>query len=76
MDEMQMLKIIEQYCRKKDAQYEGTTITRVADRKTVFVEQTGESGRAIVMTEYKVDGATYWAGYSPQSKTVFISNAA
>jgi hypothetical protein len=27
------------------------------------------------MTEYKVDGVTYWAGYSLRSQTVYISQA-
>jgi hypothetical protein len=46
---------------------EDMKVTRVANRKTVFVEQIGESGRADMMTEYKVDGATGWAGYSSSS---------
>jgi hypothetical protein len=68
MNGMQMLKIVEQYCRKIDSKYEDIKVTRVADRKTVFVEQIGESGRAVMMTEYKVDGAICWAGYSSHSQ--------
>jgi len=48
-------------------------ITRVPDWKTVFVEQSGEIGRSIIMTEYKVDGKSYWAGYSLRSQTVYVS---
>ncbi len=71
MDEYQMLKIVEQYVK-------GTTggefkITRVPDMKTVFVEQIGDMGRSIIMNSYKVDGKTYWAGYSSRSSTIFIS---
>jgi hypothetical protein len=44
----------------------------------MYVEQIGEEsgGRSIMMTEYKVDGATYWVGYSLRSQTVYISQAA
>ena len=76
MDATKLLTIVEQYCRKIVSTFEDIKVTRIANWKTVFVEQSGESGRAIVMTEYKVDGATYWAGYSPRSQTVFISQAA
>lgn len=73
MNEMQMLKIVEQYSRKT-APVEGQVkVMRVADYKTVYVEQIGEYGRSIVLSEYKVDGKTYWAGYSSQSETVFVS---
>jgi hypothetical protein len=76
MNGMQMLTIVEQYCRKIDSQYKDITVTRVADRQTVFVEQIGEGGRSVMMSEYKVDGATCWAGYSLRSQTVYISMAA
>lgn len=76
MDRMQMIRIVEQYCRKIDSDYKDITVTRVADRKTVFVEQIDESGRAVMLSEYKVDGATCWAGYSTRSQTVYISLAA
>ena len=76
MNGMQMLTIVEQYCRKVASTYEDIKITRIADQKTVFVEQTGESGRAVMLNEYKVDGITCWAGYSTRSQTVYISMAA
>lgn len=76
MDEMQMLKIVEQYCRKIASTYEDIKIMRIADRKTMFVEQSGESGRSVMLTEYKVDGITWRAGYSSRSQTVYISLAA
>jgi hypothetical protein len=76
MDGMQMLKIVEQYCRKIASTYKDIKVTRVADRKTVFVEQIGESGRAVMLTEYKVDGISCWAGFSTRSQTVYISMAA
>jgi hypothetical protein len=72
----QMLGIVEQYCRKIASTYEDIKITRIADWKTMFVEQTGESGRAVMLSEYKVDGITCWAGYSTRSQTVYISMAA
>jgi hypothetical protein len=73
MDERQMLRIVESYYRKPESQYEGINITRVPNWKTVFVEQIGESGRAVMMNQYKVDGSTCWAGYSSRSQTIFIS---
>ena len=76
MDAKQLMTIVEQYCRKIDSTFEDIKVTRVADRKTVFVEQSGESGRAVMMNEYKVDGAICWAGYSSRSQTIYISLAA
>ena len=71
-----MLTIVEHYCRKISLEDNDVTITRVADRKSVFVEPGGDSGRAIMMSEYKVDGIICWAGYSSRSETVYISLAA
>jgi hypothetical protein len=76
MNTEQMLEIVEQYCRKIASTYENIKITRIADWKTMLVEQTGESGRAVMLNEYKVDGMTCWAGYSTRSQTVYISMAA
>ena len=76
MNSGQLLEIVEQYSRKSEAEYGDITVTRVPDRKTVFVEQTDGVGRAILMDKYEVDGATYWAGYSSRSETVYISLAA
>ena len=75
MDTKQMLSIVENYCRQIDLEDKEIKVTRVPDRKSVFVEQIGESGRAIMMSEYKVDGATCFAGYSSRSQTVYISMA-
>jgi hypothetical protein len=75
MDGMQILKIVEQYCRKIDSTHEDFKVTRIADQKTMFIEQSGESGRAVMLAEYKVDGITCWAGYSSRSQTVYISMA-
>jgi hypothetical protein len=43
--------------------------------KTVFIEQTGANGRSVIMNPFKVDGKTYWAGYSSPSETIYISHA-
>ena len=75
MDEEFMLKIVEQYNQKSDTEIEDIKIVRVPDFKTVFVEQIGGVGRSIILTEYRVDGKKYWAGYSSRSQTVFISRA-
>jgi hypothetical protein len=73
MDSKQMLSIVEHYCRKIDFEDKDIKVTRVADKKSVFVEQVGDGGRAVMMSEYKVDGTTCFAGYSSRSQTVYIS---
>jgi len=73
----QLLKIVERYnSRQSEAEPDGIKVTRVADQKTVFVEQIDGVGRAVMMDKYQVSGATYWAGYSSRSETVYISLAA
>jgi hypothetical protein len=75
MDEKRMLDIVEKYSRQNDVGDGEIKVSRVPDWKTVFVEQIGEVGRSIILTEYKVDGKTYWAGYSSRSQTVYVSQA-
>jgi len=75
MNEMQMIKIVEQFSRKSEPVDSQITVTRVPDYKTVYIEQIEGIGRSIVLSEYKVDGKTYWAGYSSLSDTVFVSHA-
>lgn len=75
MNEMQMTRIVEQFSRKSESVDRQAKVTRVPDYKSVYVEQINGSGRSIVLSEYKVDGKTYWAGYSNLSDTVFISQA-
>ncbi len=76
MNSDQLLKIVEQYSRKSETGYGDIKVRRIPDRKTVFVEQVDDVGRAIMMDKYQVDGAIYWAGYSSRSETVYISLAA
>jgi hypothetical protein len=76
MNADQLLKIVEQYSRKSESGYGDIKVRRIPDRKTVYVEQVDDVGRAIMMDKYQVDGATYWAGYSSRSETVYISQAA
>ena len=75
MTSSELLRIVEQYSQKNDAGYGDITVTRIPDQKTVFVEQFDGVGRSIMMDKYNVDGATYWAGYSSRSETVYISLA-
>ena len=75
MNQMRMLKIVEQYSRQGEMVDEEITVVRVPDWKTVYVEQSDGIGRAIVMTEYKVNEKTFWAGYSTHSQTVYVSRA-
>ena len=77
MDEKQLLReMVDCFARTGCEQKGEIKVKRVQDRKTTYVEQSGESGRSIMMNEYKVDGKTYWAGYSSRSQTVYISLAA
>ena len=73
-----LLRIVERYIRKSPPESTDIIVTRVADRQTMFVEQVGKEsgGRAVMMTEYQIDGTTCWAGHSLRSGTVYISLAA
>jgi hypothetical protein len=73
MDEKLMAAIVERFSRHESIVDGDFHVTRVPDWKSVFVETIGESGRAIVMTEYKVNGKIYWAGFSTRSQTVYVS---
>lgn len=73
MNQMEMLKIVEQYSRNAGVVEGQMKIIRVPDSKTMYVETIGEIGRSIFFNEYKVDGKTYWAGYSSRSDTFFLS---
>ena len=75
MNEMQMIKIVEGFIRNVEPVAGQVKVIQIPDYKTVYVEQVGQSGRSIMLTEYQVDGKTYWAGYSPSSATVFVSKA-
>lgn len=67
---------MEHYSWTSEAGNGATKVTRVPDQKTVFVEQIGGVGRALMMDKAQVDGITYRAGYSSRNETVYISLAA
>jgi hypothetical protein len=73
MNQVEMLKIVEQFSRNPEGIAGTVKITRVPDSITMHVETIGEVGRSIFFNEYKVDGETYWAGYSTRSDTVYVS---
>ncbi len=75
MNEIQITEIVERFCRKSEPAEGPIKVIRIPDYKTVYVEQFGEDGRSIILTEIKVDGKTYYAGYSSLSETVFVSQA-
>ncbi len=75
MNDKQLLTIVEQYSRKIETGFGEIKVTRIPDRKTMYVEKMGGEGDAIMLNEYKIDGRTYWAGYSSLSQTVYISLA-
>lgn len=77
MNEKQLLReMVDIYARTGSEQVGEIKVRRVQDRKTTYVEPNGESGRSIMMNEYRVDGKIYWAGYSSRNQTVYISLAA
>jgi len=75
MNSNQLLKIVELYNRDNHANFGEIKISRIADWKSTFVEQTDEVGREVTLQEFKVDGTTYWAGFSTRSHTVYLSLA-
>jgi len=76
VDEKQLLHdMVVLYARTGSLEDGEIKIQRVQDRKTTYVEPNGEGGRSIFMNEYKVDGKTYWAGFSSRTHTVYISLA-
>ena len=75
MNRMDLLKIVEQFSRNTGVVEGPVKVIRVADSITMYVETIGEAGRSIFFNEYKVDGKTYWAGYSSRSDTVFVSQS-
>lgn len=77
MDEKKLLQeMVDQYDRTESEQDGEIKVKRVQDRKTTYVEPDGESGRTVLLNEYKVNGKIYWAGFSSRSQTVYISLAA
>lgn len=73
MNQREMLEMVEQFSRNTEVEEGKIKVTRVPDSITMYVETIGEVGRSIFFNEYKVDGKTYWAGYSTRSDTLFIS---
>ena len=75
MNDNQIMKVVERFSRKSEPVVGQVKVTQIPDYKTVYVEQSGEDGRSMILSEYQVDGKTYWAGYSPVSETVYVSKA-
>jgi hypothetical protein len=73
MNQVEMLKIVEQFSRNTVMAEGPMKVTRVPDSKTMHIETIGEVGRSVFFNEYKVDGEIYWAGYSTRSDTVYVS---
>jgi hypothetical protein len=69
-------KMLQLYSQSGCEQDGETKIKRVQDRKTTYIEPNDSGGRTIYMNEFKVEGKTYWAGYSSKTQTVYISLSA
>ena len=77
MFEKEIVKnFVEQYVRTGHIEASDLKVTRVQDQKSTFVEQAvdgREGGRSVILSEFKVDGKTYWAGFSNRSQTIYLS---
>jgi hypothetical protein len=76
MDQKQMVSIVEHYSRESLALYGDIKVISVPDFQTIFIESIGgydDAGRSILLTEYRVDGKVFWAGYSTRTQTVYVS---
>ncbi len=74
-EKLMLLNMINNYARTGSMQDGDIKIIRVQDRRTTFVEPDDLGGRSVYFDEYKVDGKIIWGGFSPRSKTVYISLA-
>jgi hypothetical protein len=75
MNQMDKLKLVEQFSRKSAIVEGQTKIIRVSDYITVYIETIGEIGHSVYLDTFKVDGNTYNAGYSSRSDTLFVSHS-
>jgi hypothetical protein len=73
MNEKQIANVIKHFSWVGSDATEGFMVKRVPDWKSVFVETIDGIGRSIMMSEYKVDGKIYWAGFSTRSQTIYVS---
>ena len=73
MNRNEMIKSLEQFSRNIEPEEGQVKVTRIPDYTTVYLEQIAGVGRSLFLNEYKIDGKTFWAGYSPRSETVFVS---
>jgi hypothetical protein len=75
MNHAQLLESVEKFSRKTGTDADEYKIVHLPDQKTIYIEPHGEESRSVVLSEVKVDGKTYWAGYSTYTQTVYISLA-
>jgi len=73
MEKKQLMEILDQYSRQSYPENAAIKITRVPDNKTSTIENIAGNGSTIMMSEYRVNGKIYWAGFSMRTQTVFIS---
>ncbi len=75
MEKKQLLEILDQYSRQSYPENSAIKIRRVPDNKTSTIEDIVGNGSTIMMSEYHVNGKTYWAGFSMRTQTLFISQS-
>jgi hypothetical protein len=75
-DEKQtILRVVENYARTGNSDDSQVKVTRLADNKTSFVDQSSGDGRSIMLDEYHVDNKIVWAAYSDRTGTVYLSSS-
>jgi hypothetical protein len=75
MNRTKLIEMVEKFSREIDMDVDEFKIVRLPDQKTIFIEPHGDENRSVVLSELKVDGKTFCAGYSDYSQTVYISLA-
>ncbi len=68
-----ILRVVDHYVRTGEAADSEVAVTCLPDNKTSFVEQNADGGRSIMLDEFRLDGHVIWAGYSPRTRTVYLS---
>jgi hypothetical protein len=68
-----ILRVVDHFTLTGNASDEHVKVTSLPRGKTSYVEQTGEDGRSIMLSEYRANDKVIWAGYSSRSRTVYLS---
>ena len=74
-DEKQLIQeIVDRYVQTGVASDEKVKVVFLAGNKTIFVEPDGSGGRSVMLDKFHAGERIVWAGYSPSSQTVYLSD--